>query len=312
MLRIAHSRPEERASALDLLFRHLAEPERQGRVANALRLLDAGHLDPEGIFTVHDEAGLCGVLAATPLAGAGSLIWPPQTVTVAPAHRPDAENRLVEAAKEWLVRRGAKLAQALLAPEENALAGPLLRNGFRRLTRLEYLRRGLTDFPQPPAPSARFTFQPYHTEVQGIFQQTLLRSYEGSLDCPELNEARSIDEIIAGHKAQGEFDAGRWWLAWQHTGPQVRRRPAGVLLSTKVSDEPCWDLSYVGIVPEARRQGLGRALTQLALSQAKDAGASQLTVAVDLRNIPARNLYADLGFVAASQRDVYLAFLGLK
>src|SRR5205823_13675300 len=122
------------------------------------------------------------------------------------------------------------------------------------------------------------TVQTYDQSDAVVFQETLLRSYEGSQDCPELNGVRTAEEIITGHKAQGEFDPRRWWLV------SLARRPAGVLLVTKVFDEPAWDLSYVGIVAEARRRGLARALTQLALWQARTAGATQLTLAVDVRN----------------------------
>jgi len=300
MFHIISARPQDRRAALELLFQHLAQAERQARVGNAERLLDAGQLDPQGIFTACDETGLRGVLVAVPLAGAGGLIWPPQT---APAANKDVADKLIVAAKDWLRRRGAKLAQTLLAPEEATLAAPLLRSGFVHVTRLEYLRHHLADVCEPGSPCSRFAFQTYQPAIQAIFHETLLRSYEGSLDCPELSETRSIDEIIAGHQAQGQFDPGRWWLAWEG------KRAVGVLLVTRAFDEPGWDLSYVGVTPEVRRRGLGRALTQLALRQARDAGAGQLTLAVDLRNLPARNLYAQLGFQPTSQRDVYLTFL---
>ena len=80
-----------------------------------------------------------------------------------------------------------------------------------------------------------------------------------------------------------------------------------MLLLTELEDVDGWDLSYVGVVPEARRVGVGRDLVQKALAETKAAGASQLTLSVDTRNAPAWNLYAQLGFEVFDQREVFLA-----
>jgi ribosomal protein S18 acetylase RimI-like enzyme len=165
------------------------------------------------------------------------------------------------------------------------------------------MRHDLQDLEGALQLPADTTLETYDQTSAAVFRETLLRSYEHTQDCPELNGARTAEEVIAGHKAQGEFDPRRWWLA------SLAQRPAGVLLVTKVFDEPAWDLSYVGVAPEARRRGLGRALTQLALRQARAAGATQLTLAVDVRNTAARNLYADLGFYATETRAVFLTLL---
>jgi mycothiol synthase len=61
-------------------------------------------------------------------------------------------------------------------------------------------------------------------------------------------------------------------------------------------------------VPEARGRGIGRALTALALAEARGAGAERVTLAVDVRNEPACRLYARLGFQVTEQREVYLTF----
>jgi ribosomal protein S18 acetylase RimI-like enzyme len=68
-----------------------------------------------------------------------------------------------------------------------------------------------------------------------------------------------------------------------------------------------WDLAYVGVVPEARRRGFGRELVRKALIEAHQGDARQLTLSVDVRNHPAWDLYASLGFEPYEQREVYLA-----
>src|SRR5205085_4692667 len=111
---------------------------------------------------------------------------------------------------------------------------------------------------------------------------------------------RTIAEIIEGHQGQGLHDPRRWWLAW------ARGAPVGVLLVAEMPEGEGWDLAYLGIVPEARRQGFGRELALKALCEAKAAGAAQLTLSVDVRNRPAWQLYRQAGFEPVEERAVYL------
>jgi ribosomal protein S18 acetylase RimI-like enzyme len=296
---IERARSDERGAAFRLVFQHLAEEDRNNRVANALSLVASGELDPQGIFVVRAQGMLQGVLVCLPLRGASGLVWPPHVRPATDAT--ERENQLVRTACAWLRSKGAKLAQSILASAEAPQAEPLLRNGFSHITRLHYLRH---DLDEPcPDPPLNLTFQTYKPSNRQLFHDTLLRTYNGTHDCPELNGVRSVEEIIDGHKAQGQFNPERWWLVFSG------RQPVGVMLTVEIPEWHGWDIAYVGVVPESRRQGFGRALTQLALSEAKAAGATGVTVAVDCRNQPAWNLYASMGFEPGDTREVYLAFL---
>jgi GNAT superfamily N-acetyltransferase len=240
---------------------------------------------------------MVGSLICMTTPGAGSLVWPPQLVTDWP--KPTAiEDALVQYGCAWLRKQGAKLAQTLLVPAEIQLAPPLERNGFSRITTLDYLRLDLDD--AGPETRGNLMFQPYPADP-GLFQQTLLATYEATADCPELTGARTIDEIIEGHRVQGQHDPARWWLA------RLGERPIGVLLLTRTEELASWDVSYVGVVAGARRQGFGRQLLEKAIAEAKNQCAMQLTLSVDRRNRPARNLYNGLGFEQFEEREVLLA-----
>jgi mycothiol synthase len=181
------------------------------------------------------------------------------------------------------------------------LAPPLVRNGFEHITGLWYLRY---DFQKPTAGRARkchLTYRTYRSADPDAFHQTLLRTYEGTRDCPEVNGVRTLEEIMAGHKSQGIHDPERWWLA------EREGKPVGLLLLTETPEWQAWDISYIGVVPEARRQGVGKELARKALAEARQAGATQLTLAVDARNEPAWKLYLGLGFEIFDEREVYLA-----
>jgi ribosomal protein S18 acetylase RimI-like enzyme len=294
---------EELVPALRLVFRHLAESDRTARVANALTLICRDELDPRGILVARRKDKLLGAVVCLRLPGAGGLVWPPQ---VAPGiSTPDVADGLVRAACVWLRDGGAKVAQAILRPEETILAEPLERNGFRHVTGLWYMRHQLQanreDRPEIDSAIPRgLSFQTYPHCDPEVFRQTLMRTYQATLDCPELNGLRSVDEIIGGHQGQGSHDPGLWWLVLS------KSRPIGVLLLTNMPEWEALDISYLGVVPEARGRGLGRILAARALVEAKARHVQQVTLAVDRRNLPAWNMYRDLGFEPHEEREVYL------
>jgi ribosomal protein S18 acetylase RimI-like enzyme len=244
--------------------------------------------------------GLLGAIVCVPLRGAGALVWPPQVV-----HDPrqvTIEDLLLGHALTWLRGRGTRVAQALLAAEELPFAAALTRNSFTRVTSLLYLRHPLTALDMRARAESGLIYQTYNQDPV-LFQNTLLRTYEGTLDCPELNGVRNVAEIIDGHQAQGNWDPERWWLVWK---AQV---PVGVLLVAEVADAQGWDVAYLGVVPEARRQGIGQQLAEHALRAARSAGTPQLTLAVDARNYPAQRLYSRMGFEHVEHREVFLTIL---
>jgi mycothiol synthase len=295
---------KEWGAVAELLFQHVPAGARAARVAGLLRLLQQGEIEPDGMLAAHMAGKLHGGLVCVPLRGASALVWPPQAVP-GPGQAAVVDG-LVRHALDWLSGRGARLAQALLTTEEAFLAEPLGRHGFAHVTTLLYLRRVLTEAPTKLQEGrlARLPLQ-YQTYNQNPahFQQTLVRTYEGTLDCPELNGVRDVADIIDGHQAQGNWDPERWWLAHQAD------EPVGVLLLTDMPDWQSWDVSYLGVVPEARARGVGRQLTAWAMQRACAAGIGQLTLAVDARNDPARRLYAGMGFDQFDHREVFLAVL---
>jgi ribosomal protein S18 acetylase RimI-like enzyme len=294
------AKEDELQRAFRMVFRHLPEEERELKAANALRLTRKGELDPQGVMVARSGRKLLGGLVCLPVAGASALFWPPQAV---PGETQEpVENSLLSYGQEWVRRQGAKLAQTLLAPHEHALAAPLERNGFAHVTNLWYMRCQLNHVPEAPADQHALTYEAYTQCSQQLFLETLLRTYEESRDCPELTGVRSPLEILEGHQAQGDHDPARWLLARLHA------KPVGVLMMTSIPEWHVLDISYVGVVREARRCGVGRQLVNQAILEARSAGAKQVTLAVDARNHAALDLYYQAGFEAFDQREVYLAF----
>lgn len=80
-------------------------------------------------------------------------------------------------------------------------------------------------------------------------------------------------------------------------------RPCGYGLFRAASTE-CEVLS-IGVLPTARRRGVGRALMTAAVSQAKLAGAKAIFLEVAVDNASARALYLALGFREVGRRPGY-------
>jgi mycothiol synthase len=287
-------------AALELLFQQLPPEERHAAGVRTDALLRAGELDPDGLFVAKGSAVIAGAMLCTPAPGAVGLVWPPQVVMGPKAS--EVEDALVRAALEWLRGKGVKLAQALLRPDEAGQGAALARNGMQNVTTLLYLRHALEEVPADA--DLRLSFEPYSAENAAAFSETLLRSYEGTLDCTEVNGVRTADEVLAGHRAQGIFDPERWWLV-----RDAGRSSVGVLLVNALAEEPGWEIIYMGIVPEARGHGLGGQLTAYALRAAREWGAAHVDLCVDCRNSFARRVYEAAGFTPIAERLVLLALL---
>ncbi|HET6573739.1 MAG TPA: GNAT family N-acetyltransferase [Fimbriiglobus sp.] len=285
--------PADRPAACRALFAYRPEPERDRRAARALHLLNSGEFDPDGLLVAWADGRVVGAALAQHHPGSAAVAWPPgaepgpgQDVIVA---------ALARAVADRLHAAGVKQAQALLPPADRDRARPLEAVGFRHITRLTFLCR--------PVPAGGFDADgsPLRfTPADGpAFADTLFATYDGTLDCPELNGTRTPDEVLAGYRAAAA-DPPDWWLASDGPGP------AGVVLLAPGPRPGVVELSYLGLVPSARGRGLGRELVRHALARAAASAAEWLTLSADVRNEPALRVYRAHGFREYDLQDVFL------
>jgi ribosomal protein S18 acetylase RimI-like enzyme len=293
MATIEPLRPDDWTAAMQRVAAAVPPDQRPQRWRHGLHLLQTGVIDPRGVWVARRGNDIAGVQVCTQLAGSACLFW-------LPAADADCADALVEAGLQWARSAGCKFAQALASDDELSIAEPLLGHGFRAVTQLHQLRHDLGHLPDQAPPVSRF--ETYRPSLLAPFAATLERTYEGTLDCPELNGKRTIDEILAGHRGQGRFNADFWWLAYDGA------TPIGVVLLVGMPDELTWELAYLGIVPECRRRGLGRTLTVHAMQTLRSTGGTAMLVAVDGRNEPALRLYQSLGFRETERNHVLLCF----
>jgi mycothiol synthase len=296
---VSPATPAERPDACRALFVHLPAPDRDRRADRALELFASGEFDPSGLLAARTGGRVVGAVLIQLHPGAAAAVWPPG---VEPGHdRGGVADVLARAAADRLREAGVKQAQALLPPAERDRARPLEAAGFRHITRLSFLCRPVPAAGGPPP------FDPDRSPLRftpaagapPAFAATLMATYEGTLDCPELNGGRTAAEILAGYRAAAA-DPPDWSLA------AAGGEPVGVVLLAPGPRPGVAELSYLGLAPAARGRGLGRELVRFALGRAAASAAEWLTLSVDVRNEPALRLYRALGFREYDLQDVFL------
>lgn len=283
LFEVSPARPHELLPACRLLFGD------GGADGSRERLLSAGA--ESGLLVARAGGRVCAAALAQSLPGALGVTCPPR------GDSPEAEDAVALAACEWLRARGVKVCQAFADRGELDRMGPLERAGFRYVTRLVFMRRAVRGSDRLEA-SDWLDGAHYLPALREDFSATLLRTHDGTLDCPELNASRVPAELVAG------FDLPERASAW-HFLARADTAPVGLVLLNPV--ERSLELAYLGVVPEARGRGYGAKLVRHALHQARCAGFETVSLSVDVRNTPAVRLYTKLGFVEYERRGVWLA-----
>jgi mycothiol synthase len=208
-----------------------------------------------------------------------------------PEHfNPEAAERLIDVASRWGASQGVHLFQLLLDPGLAEARPVFERQQFRLMAELHYLQSPVRARETLPRLGLGMAWELYSEQSHPRFASAITASYRDSLDCPGLAGMRNIEDVIAGHKASGEFDPGYWFILVSHS------RPLAVLLLNRVAGADAAELTYLGVAPEGRRMGLGTLLVRQALGAAAMMRVKSITLAVDAANAPALRLYFRHGF----------------
>ena len=192
--------------------------------------------------------------------GRTALILSPRAEVLG-RHR-DAAVEAIRLCVRKLSRQRVRLFQAMLEQPYRPQRQILLKAGFTDLAELLYMVR--------PASAPRTNLQlpknmawvSYNSNTHADFAETIQRTYEQSLDCPELTGVRDIEDIIAGHKATGRFNPLLWSLLLEDG------KPIGCVLTSPVPLRAAVELVYMGLIAPARGRGLGKLLLTRAIELA--------------------------------------------
>ena len=302
MVRTSFVSADRQREALGVFFSDSpSDDERRQRVAGALAAARSGELPLDGLLLAERDERNVGAALMVSQPDGTTFVWPP-VVTDRQAAEEVADS-LLQAIRDRVDHDpNCWIAQCLIEPDRIVDRQRLTRNGFCHLVDLVFMQRPL-DEPVPEESNVKFEVETFEAVRNGErFTDVIRRSYEGSLDCPELNGRRSAEEALRSHQAGSPFRPALWKLY------RVSGRDVGVVLMAPHEDQSAWELVYMGVVPEARGRGYGRAMLVAALQEARAAKVENFFLSVDRRNHYARHLYQRLGFVEVAQRCVHARF----
>lgn len=224
------------------------------------------------------------------------MVWTPRLVDGEPEA---TAGELLDAASRWLPRRRVRIAQIQVELDNRTDDRFLRRHGYESLADLLYLVAVENQFPAklPPGP---LEFEPYCVANHTRLAQLVEATYQQTLDCPQLDGVRQIEDILVGYRATGVFDPSRWLIV-RHQGENV-----GCLLLADHPENENWELVYMGVVAGHRGHGWGIDIARRAQWLTRQAGRPRLVLAVDAANRPAIRTYAAVGFRAWERRSVFL------
>lgn len=261
-----------------------------GRLAAILQAQRQGKVSFEGLFVARRGERIVGAVWGTEQPGRFATVWPAR---VMPSEAPAVAKLLQQSVIQYLAGLDISLAQSLIASDALSDQRLLEEAGFQSVTHLEYLflqaAQTRADLAQPALKGV-----PYAQTEDAA--PDLIATYPGTLDCPEFDGLRPIQDVIAGYRDTGAFELSLWQRL------EFNGQPAGVMILAPTPDFQHLEIVYLGLRPEMRNQGLGKAAVQLALAEAQKRGIDRLVLAVDQRNEPAIRSYSASGFLGYETR----------
>ncbi len=292
---VADTRPLQEA-ALSLLFSPLPPGQRDRQLADAFAAVERQEFSFDNLIVALDGPQVVGAVLAVRRPGGAAFLWPP-------AARGGADERsiseaLLQTVASRVDEQGVKFTQCLLELDDSRGRATVELGGFPYVTDLVLLSRSLLA-NLPPA-GVNLSPSTYCAALHTSFAHLVERTYEGTLDCPILARFRGGSESLEAHRATGRFAPDAWRL-YRSQGVLV-----GVLLLAEHPDRNVWEVAYLGVVPEARGRGFGRAMLQDGLALAKQSGRATIEIAVDAENSPALRIYREAGFAEVRRFAVHL------
>jgi mycothiol synthase len=294
LLRVQPASLVDQTAGLRLVFAHLPPADRERIVTQVLA--DSGETPVAGLWVGYRGEPLAAAMLAQIQPGRTAVLSSPR---VAPDQPSQTAHELLAQVMADLPNQGVQMVQTLLETDQGPDVDLLVEHGFRHVSNLLYLVSLTASFPTS-CPSDGLEFVAYAPEDHQRLAGLLRRTYSGSLDCPEIDGIRNVEDVLTGYQAIGEFDPARWIFARRH-GTDI-----GCVLLTDHPQSRQWELIYMGVVPEARGQAHGVAIARYAQWLARQAGRERLVLAVDANNEPAIAMYAAAGFVVWDHRSVFL------
>ncbi len=212
---------------------------------------------------------------------------------------------VIDATCRGLRQADVRLAQSLIPPENPLEAEACLAGGMERIAMLTYMERSVPRRKEriegqlPP----ELRVESYHSKHRARLETLLAETYRDTLDCPGLARLRTPSDVVDGHISSGIFKP-EWWSFLMNG-----ETPVGISMMNLSKTKESIELVYLGLTPEARGRGTGRALMAHALRKVCGSPQKTVVLAVDDTNDPARRIYEHFGFRCTARRQAFVRSL---
>lgn len=291
-IRHAMVAPDHLQQALTHLLSYSGHTADARQIASFQQSAAARHMDLTRMHVATQDHRLLYALCPVPLPGRTVMLL--SGTPTNPQQREAADVLLQQVIADYAQTDNA-LLQVLVDPEDTAQIAMYRTAGFTHLAELIYLEcpGRLLEYHLPDHSWQLLTYTPQRHE---LFAQAILASYQQTLDCPALNGLRSIEDVIIGHKAAGEFDPNNWMVLMQE------ETPAGALILSRVPASDALELTYIGLAAFARGRGIASELMKISIRRTAELGCARLTTAADSQNRPALTMYVRAGMRRVGSR----------
>ena len=289
--------PRLHRAAFDLAARAWPEAERAAYGLSIDNLLASGQEQLVVLLGSYLDEQLVAAQLAQVVPGNVAIVWRPSVTLAGAGNCLTIVPSLSRALASELQQAGVGLAQALAAPNDDQSRELFELGGFSRAAELLYMCAE----PEFDA-GLRLPFQivPFTSVGEAHLEPLISRTYTGTLDCPRLDGLRETADVMAGYRAVGLYRPDLWFIVRDHD------EDAGCLLLNLHPDVNHAEIVYLALVPAVRGRGWGLLLARFSKHLASQLAVSQVVLAVDAANSPARRAYESAGFSIFDRREVWL------
>jgi len=171
--------------------------------------------------------------------------------------------------------------------------------GYEKLSELLNLNSQRIVFPETFS-SSRLRFREYQNENWQEMVALVEKTYQNTLDFPQLCGLVPTHEILKGYQESHVFDPSLWFFV------EDESQVIGALLLTQLEEKQHLELTYLGLTPEFRGKGLSHELVRFTQFLARRRNNDYVLVSVDKNNIPALNIYLHNGFHLHDQKEIFV------
>lgn len=295
---IRTAKADELEQTLRLAFRHLVPEELDVRVGLILAQFAEGNVSLDGVFRAEEDGVLVGALFSQRRPDGNLMLWVPAVTAGRPA------DPFFEPFEAYGRRLGMPVAVALADFGQEYDRKALLSAGrFEFLSDLVQLVATVESERADEASDGGLAFVPLSevAESAGRLEFVVEATYRNTRDFPRLMGVMPVDKVLQGYRNGAVYRPDLWFFVREGD------RDVGVLLLTD-SDGELLELTYMGLIEEARGRGLAKAIVRFARQTAFERNRPMLLTTVDERNAAALKTYLASGFRAWNRKKVFARF----